>query len=486
MIRGVNELADTMAGSAGVLTIAELYDEVDDVLSRAFPRNRQLWVRGEVHSVADQHGKTGHCYIDLIDPDTAGNRQAPVLRVKCWRATWGPLRELLSREGVTLQPGMVATIRGTLDFYRPRAEVGFILAELDVTALLGRLAAQRAALLEALAAEGLLNRNPALPVPPVPLRIGLVASLGTEGYRDFVGQLVGSGFAFDVSVASCPVQGPDAPPAIARALHTLAALGPDRLDLVVLVRGGGSKADLAAFDAEPVARAIATCPLPVWTGIGHTGDESVADLVANRSCITPTECGRELALRVARWWETSVALPASSLARTSTALLTEAEGSCEAARRRLSGTCRHLVHHQTERLGERAAAVGRLANQVTGDAIASLAARSTRIGPLAVAHLDRADASSASWRRLLSAYDVDRQLQRGYTLTSDPDGRLIRSARQIAPGSVLTTRFPDGTSRSIVDLVDLVNPADPATPADPGSPNLTAGQPAEPSRTPGD
>ena len=82
------------------------------------------------------------------------------------------------------------------------------------------------------------------------------------------------------------------PPAIAGAIAALAARGPGELDVVVLVRGGGSKSDLAAFDAEAVARAVATCPLPVWTGIGHTGDESVADLVANRRCITPTECGQ--------------------------------------------------------------------------------------------------------------------------------------------------------------------------------------------------
>ena len=69
-----------------------------------------------------------------------------------------------------------------------------------------------------------------------------------------------------------------------------------------MVRGGGSKADLAAFDAEPVARAIATSDVPVWTGIGHTGDQSVADEVANRSFITPTECGQELARLAIDYW----------------------------------------------------------------------------------------------------------------------------------------------------------------------------------------
>ena len=85
--------------------------------------------------------------------------------------------------------------------------------------------------------------------------------------------------------------------------RAIAALCRTDCDLIVVVRGGGSKADLAAFDAEVVARAIAVATKPVWTGIGHTGDESVADIVANRACITPTECGHQLVLRVGQWWE---------------------------------------------------------------------------------------------------------------------------------------------------------------------------------------
>ena len=87
------------------------------------------------------------------------------------------------------------------------------------------------------------------------------------------------------------------------------------LDVIVVVRGGGSKADLAAFDAEPVARAIATSDIPVWTGIGHTGDQSVADEVANRSFITPTECGQELARLAIDYLAAGRSTPGRSLAR---------------------------------------------------------------------------------------------------------------------------------------------------------------------------
>lgn len=454
-------LAESPAAAAGVLTVAGLYDEVEGALARVFPRVRELWVRGEIQSISDQHGRSGHCYLDLVDPDTSGVRQAPVLRVKCWRSTWGPLRSTLGREGLELQPGMVVVLRGTLDFYRPRAEVGFILTELDVTALLGRLAAQRAALLRALAAEGLLDRNRSLPVPEVPLRIGLVASPGTEGYRDFLGQLTGSGYTFEVAVVPTQVQGTDAPEAVAGAVAALSSAGPQRFDLLVVVRGGGSKADLAAFDAERVARAIAGASVPVWTGIGHTGDESVADLVANRSCITPTECGRELASRVDLWWEGRVATPTDIVARAASVAVAGAERRNLDGRARVAGTARHLLRRQSELLGGRAGVVARRAPHLIEESRTSLVRRAARLGPLAIGQVDRASGLVDSWRRLLGAYDVERQLARGYTITSDRDGRLVRSVTGLQPGAELTTRFADGTALSRLESAQLRVPAGP-------------------------
>src|SRR5579863_3492429 len=250
------------------LTVAALYRQVQAAVTAAFPRGHQLWVRGEIQSISD---RTGHCYIDLVDPDLARGRDAPVLRVNCWGRTWGPMRESLAKQGIVLEAGTVVSLRGRIELYQPRGQISFIATDIDVTALLGRLAARRAALLETLRREGLLERNHALSVPDVPLRIGLVASAGTEGFNDFVGQLHASGFAFSVTLFAANVQGAGAPMSVTRALR---ALGASDCALGVLVRGGGSRGDLAAFDAEPVARAVAALSMPLWTGIGHTGDLS--------------------------------------------------------------------------------------------------------------------------------------------------------------------------------------------------------------------
>ncbi len=283
-------------------------------------------MRGEISHVSDH--RSGHLYLDLVDPGDEGASRPrarggePTLHVKCWRSSWAPLRHGLAKEGITLAEGMVVVLRGTLDLYRAKGEISLILVEVDVTALQGHLAAQRARLLRTLEAEGLLRRNASLPVPEPALHVGLIASPGTEGCQDFLGQLTGSGFGFRISFVRVKVQGPDAPPAIARALKVLSR---SDCDVIALVRGGGAQADLAAFETEIVARAVAGATKPVFTGIGHTGDETVADIVAARVCITPTECGQQMVLAARRWWTTRVAEPAALLARRVPSFLGDAQ-----------------------------------------------------------------------------------------------------------------------------------------------------------------
>jgi exodeoxyribonuclease VII large subunit len=436
-----------------VLSIGGLYDQVEGALNRAFPRSKHLWVRGEITHLSDH--RSGHLYLDLVDPDDTAGRSGPrgrggvpTLHVKCWRTSWAPLRHALAKEGVELAEGMVVVLRGALDLYRAKGEVSLILAEIDVTALLGRMAAQRAQLLRTLDAEGLLRRNAALHLPEVTLHVGLVASPGTEGYNDFVGQLSGSGFGFRVSLVKVAVQGPGAPASIARALRMLSL---SDCDVIAMVRGGGARADLAAFETEVVARAVAGSSKPVFTGIGHTGDETVADIVAARACITPTECGQQIVVATRRWWSSHVAEPAELLARRVPAFLAGAESRDAQARGRLTAAARQQLRVHRERLVRRASSVGRAAPRRLESGEARLRGHAARLGPLSLSHLARRDEGVQAWRRLLAAYDVDRQLERGYTLTLTGHGTLVRSASEAVEAGEIVTRFAAGTVRSRVE-----------------------------------
>jgi exodeoxyribonuclease VII large subunit len=455
-----------LADHAGpdALSITEFYRRVDRAIRTSFPS--ELWITGEIRSLKVL--PRGHCFIDLVDPTNAQDNGAPTLNIKCWSTRWRSVRSTLDRLGITLDAGMVVRVRGEVQFYRARGTVDFILSELDTDALLGKVAAERARLVKALVDEHLFDRQRQLAVPPVPLRVGLVASPETEGCNDFLGSLRSSGLAFAVTVAPTAVQGKGAPARVARAIGHLQH---EPLDLIVVVRGGGSKADLAAFDAEPVARAVATSALPVWTGIGHTGDQSVADEVANRAFITPTECGQELARVVTEYWRVGMEaglligrLSEDLVARSERTLDRRRHGTVTGARSQLDRQADRLAHHsgtlrvaarsQVEahhrHLESRGLHLARSSLRSLDSGRTALDGRARRLATLPARRLQAEDLRAAHWRRLLGAYDYRRQLDRGYSVTRDAAGRVVRSAADLPPGSTMVTRLADGEVASTV------------------------------------
>lgn len=434
-------------------SIAALYAELTGYIDEAWGRAHQTWVFGEIQKLSDH--RSGHLYVDLVDP-TATGRDAPTLKAKCWRSTWGPMKTAVRDAGLALTEGSVVRVRGYVDIYAPRGELGFIITALDLEALrlatLGEHARRRAALIKALTDEGLLEANRAHAIPEVPLRVGLVASPGTEGYSDFLGMLEASGFSFHVVLARAAVQGQTAPAEVAAAI---AALAHRECDVICVVRGGGSQADLAAFDDEMVARAIASCPVPVCTGIGHTGDVSVADLVSASASRTPTACAESLAAIVRAWYAEHVAGSAGRIEDAVLGVLDERGDTVDQARRHLVVVGRHRLHRVDDALAARGARVARTAPRALDHAAARVALAARRPGPLCAQHVAGAADALAARRALLAAYDPRRLLERGWSITTDEAGTVLRSVAGVEVGATLVTRLADGVARSTVRDVDV-------------------------------
>ena len=255
--------------------------------------------------------------------------------------------------------------------------------------------------------------------------MGLVASPGTEGYQDFTGQLLNSGYSFQVTLIKTLVQGDGAPPQIVAALRALDEYG---VDLICVVRGGGSKGDLACFDDESVARTIASCATPVFTGIGHTGDESVADLVAHTHAITPTKLGEEIAAIVADWYERNVRDPAQRVLESTLDVLEEAESYVGERRRTMIFAVRDRLRAEERHLAstrERLVIQGR-----------HLMASATQL--------------LASQRQLLAAYDPARRLAQGWSIVTDANGAVVTSIESVSIGDDVNVLVSDGSFRSQV------------------------------------
>jgi exodeoxyribonuclease VII large subunit len=293
----------------------------------------------------------------------------------------------------------------------------------DPAYTLGRLAEARELLLNRLRAEGAIGRNAALAVPEVPLRVGLVTSAGSAAAADFLRTLEASGFGWQVLAVDARVQGVDAERSVVAALRRCSGV-----DVVCVVRGGGARTDLAAFDSEVVARAIAATPFPVFTGIGHETDTTVADTVAHTAFKTPTACAAALVERVqdfagrcSRGWE--------RVRRAAAIALDHADRHLDRASGRAVGAARHHLRAHEHRV---AAASRALANRA----------------PRPLAH---ATVVVDGFEARVRAVDPASALARGWTLTRRADGSLVRSARQLADGELIATTFADGTVASRVE-----------------------------------
>ena len=174
-----------------------------------------------------------------------------------------------------------------------------IVEEIDPTYTLGKLAQEKQKLIAALKEKGVLDKNKQLPLPLVPLTIGLITSDDSAAYNDFISELRKSGYGFKVYLRNTLMQGKNAPKDVCRALAELQGI--DGLETIVITRGGGSLAELSCFDSALIAEAVAACPVPVLSGIGHEINITVTDLASHTYAKTPTAIAQHLVTRVAEF-----------------------------------------------------------------------------------------------------------------------------------------------------------------------------------------
>ena len=461
-------------------TINELNTVIRGALTDAFPH--EVWVRGEVQRITTS--RTGHTYFELVEKDSRRERVAARIDVALFKGN-APTINTRLREvpGVKLAADIEVRIRGRIDYYPTGGRLQLVMTDIDPVFTVGGMAANRERVLRALAADDLLERNARLPLAPVPLRVGLITSKGSAAYHDFVHELERSGFDWKVVLTDVRVQGGGAPRRVTWALRTFAALD---VDVVVVVRGGGARSDLAAFDSEPVARAIALMPVPVFTGIGHEIDRAVADQVAHSCFKTPTACAQALVEQVCTYLDRMTEL--------SNDVVTSAQRRLASNRRTVVNAGHRVSRTARSRCSLASADLARGLQRVRRGAPAALARergalerRRGRAEEIAGRGMREAEARLRSHERTLTAagtrmsrdaarhvdgiearlraLDPVRVLERGYSITRI-NGRVVKRVGDLVPDTRIVTELADGRATSRVEAVE---PAAPATP--PGQPD---------------
>jgi exodeoxyribonuclease VII large subunit len=422
-------------------------------------------VAGEVNRV--RASQRGHLYFELIEKGD-DDQIVGKLEAVAWRSDHQRIRQQLAKAGLEISEGQTIRCRGGLDFYPPFGRLQLVVREVDPVFTAGLLAQRRQEVLEGLAARGLLELNRQTVLFELPLRVALITSDGSAAYHDFLSSLEESGFGFEVFFIHAAVQGKEAEREVVSALGMLPSLP---VDCAVLIRGGGSRADLAVFDSQGISEAVAQAPVPVLTGLGHEIDQAIADLVAHTAFKTPTKVAEFLVERVASA-ERRLNELRKALARHALEPLRRGRESLGRAQRGLS-LVRHRLAAAAARLGQLSEILSRVGQwtvdgqdrrlQVLLRRLADAGPRNLaaaryeanlvakRIAVQTVASLREKRAVVEGWQRLCRQLSPERTLERGFSVTRDSKGNLLRNPRQVVAGERITSHLAGGDLVSHVE-----------------------------------
>lgn len=387
------------------LDLLQFQSRLKEGVECLFPN--RLWLRAEVSSIKARPG--GHCWLELSQSDDRG------LVAKASAVVWSSKYRFLapyfeSVTGSPLQEGMVILVEIQVS-YSQLYGLSLIVNDIDPEYTLGLKELERQKTIARLQSEGLIGLQKELDLPVLPYRLAVVSAEDAAGFRDFVKHLEENpyGFKMEVTLFSALMQGAECPASIVAALDSVLEAD-EPYDLVLIMRGGGSKLDLACYDDYGLSAVIAQFPLPVFTAIGHDQDYHVCDMVAHSYLKTPTALADEL---ISIYEDEDAALTSfvSRIRLAAAAKISAAESRIDLLKARLlSQMAMKIAQHEA--------------------ALKVLEAR-------------------------IAAADPRRLLERGYLLALDCDGVVMKNAAGRKTGDNVVLMFPDGSLECTVDNVKL-------------------------------
>jgi exodeoxyribonuclease VII large subunit len=393
-----------VASGLRILSVSELLRSVRDALERRFPL---AWVSGELSNLS--RAPSGHLYFTL--KDRAAQVDCVMFRSRAAALDWEP------------RDGMQVEVRALPTLYEPRGRF-----QLTVEAMrragLGPLHERFLRLKDKLGAEGLFDERVKKEIPSFPRTIGVVTSLAAAALRDVLSTLARRNPAIPVIVYPAPVQGEGAADRIITMLKRAGRRA--ECDVLLLVRGGGSLEDLWQFNEEALARAIRASPIPVVVGVGHETDFTIADFAADRRAPTPTAAA-ELVSPSRPELLKKVSECVRRLGREMQRKLQYAAQALDACGKRLVHPARRLRSYQT------------LVTQLKARLAFGFSHR-----------VHRCQAHLAELHATLKSVDPTAVLARGYSITYNASGQVLRDSTAVQTGESIKTRLARGEIESEV------------------------------------
>lgn len=402
-------------------SLLELNQYIRRVISLNF--DEPIWIECEI---GQANLSRGHWYVDLIQ------KEENAIVAQCQAAMWANVYYFLKRKSPIppediLKQGVAVKLKVNVDFHE-RYGLKLIIEDIDSSFTMGQLEMQRQAILKAIQERGLIRKNAETHLPLVVQRLAVISSERAAGYKDFIKHLEDNFYGYDIRVDlfEAAMQGQQVEAEVLTCLDKIeASVG--TYDAVAIIRGGGGRTDLAAFDNLPLAVRIARFPIPVFIGIGHEIDQSVLDLVAYQSLKTPTAVADYIIERNATF--------ESNLDAIGVLIRDEVYERLNNEARKITTLAHGLNHAVRSRIMMDGNKLDHALNIVRQSGKHAISKHEQRI---------------TFMETLLQAIDPDNVLSRGYTITSF-DGRTITHAEGLSAGMTIQTTFIDGTVKSKVE-----------------------------------
>ncbi|MCF7806003.1 MAG: exodeoxyribonuclease VII large subunit [Candidatus Marinimicrobia bacterium] len=392
-----------------IYSVSEINQQIKQILE---PNFAGIWLEGELSNF--KHHSSGHMYFSIKDADSE-------IRGVMWRGLNQSLR-------FRPEDGMQLLAQGDISVYEPRGQYQIVVRQMQPAGK-GDLQVAFEQLKEKLREEGLFAEERKRPLPAYPLTIGVVTSPTGAAFRDILNVLQRRAPYVRVILAGSRVQGDGAAREIVRGIEQLNRL--EEPDVIIIGRGGGSLEDLWPFNEEIVARAVVDSRLPIISAVGHEVDFSISDFCADYRAPTPSAAAEVVAR------DTDELL--SELKATKDRLRERLQGRIERLKSRLESIESHYVFRiPGQRLETATQKLDDLYSRMESDIAGIIRDKSQVV---------------ASYRKQLELMHPDRILKRGYSITRDDEGKVIRNARDVEIGDILHTKFADGTTESEVQTI---------------------------------
>lgn len=406
-----------------VFTLSEIAMSLHRVVERTYPQ--PYFIKAEILKL-NFYPHSGHCYPELVEKD--GNSIKSEMRAVIWASNFQRINERFQQiAGTPLKENISILCLATLEF-SPKHGLALHIQDIEPSYTLGEMLKNRNAVVERLKKEGVFDKNKQLTLPLLPKRIAVISVETSKGYSDFITTLKENryGYSFATELFPSILQGDKAITGIKDRLAEI-ALRPGDFDCVVIVRGGGGDVGLSCYDDYGLAYQVATFPMPIFTGIGHSTNLSVTDMVAFSSNITPTDVAFSLLQYFITFDEQLRDLQRQMVEKAKDTLLSN-KMFLGQTNERLSMFARMLIQQNRTQLDTYAEQLTREANAMLAhqlDILKSLEEKLVLLNPASI-------------------------LKRGFSITR-LNGKAVTSANQLQPGDTLVTQVFEGEVTSVVN-----------------------------------